>query len=42
MKAELLNDYLADIDGLSAQSTVDGKKYYIHPKLKNLGVSTWW
>lgn len=37
MKAELLNDYLADIDGLSAQSTVDGKKYYIHPKLKNLG-----
>nr|CAA6812566.1 MAG: CRISPR-associated protein Csc2 [uncultured Thiotrichaceae bacterium] len=37
MNTELLNDYLADIDALNAQSTVDGKKYYIHPKLKNLG-----
>lgn len=34
---ENLNTYLADINGLTAQSSADGKKTYIHPKLKNLG-----
>lgn len=34
---ENLNTYLADINGLTAESSADGKKTYIHPKLKNLG-----
>ena len=34
---ENLNTYLADINGLTAESSADGKKNYIHPKLKNLG-----
>jgi CRISPR type I-D-associated protein Csc2 len=37
MNIERLQDYLADINALTAQSSVDGKKHYIHPKLKNLG-----
>ncbi|EIJ32870.1 type I-D CRISPR-associated protein Cas7/Csc2 [Thiothrix nivea] len=37
MNTETLNNYLADINHLTDQSTVDGKKYYVHPKLKNLG-----
>ena len=37
MNTHALQNYLADIDQLTAQSTVDGKKYYVHPKLKNLG-----
>jgi len=37
MNTQALQNYLADINHLSDQSTVDGKKYYVHPKLKNLG-----
>lgn len=37
MNTELLTPYLADINELTAQSSADGKKHYIHPKLKNLG-----
>lgn len=37
MDTRNLQPYLADIDHLSDQSTVDGKNYYVHPKLKNLG-----
>lgn len=34
---ENLSTYLADINELTAESSADGKKTYIHPKLKNLG-----